>query len=250
MTTGTREAKGLRHPLSAPQEGYRWVYLWHWPIRAMHWLAAASIVTLIVTGFYIGGPYFLPAGDPTDQFLMGWVRFLHFSAAGVLVATGIVRIYWLFAGNRFERWRALFPVRRRDWSNMVRMARHYLMIDHGRGPEYLGHNPLQQMSYTAIYLVTIVMVLTGFAMYGQADPGGLFYVAFNWVNGLLGGVQVTRFVHHILTWVFIIYVPLHVYISLRVDILKSTGTISSIVSGGRFLRADVEYEDGPVEEER
>jgi len=34
--------------------GSRWVYLWHWPIRAMHWLAAGSILVLIVTGFYIG----------------------------------------------------------------------------------------------------------------------------------------------------------------------------------------------------
>lgn len=41
---------------------YKWAYLWHWPIRAMHWVAAAAIVVLVVTGFYIGKPYFMTGG--------------------------------------------------------------------------------------------------------------------------------------------------------------------------------------------
>ena len=244
-----RPEETLTHPVPPPEGEYRWVYLWHWPIRAMHWIAVVAVVALIVTGFYIGKPYFLPAGDPADQYMMGWMRFLHFAAAGVLVATAIVRGYWLFVGNRFERWKALFPVKRKDWVDMGRMVKHYLMIGRGKGPEYLGHNPLQQMSYTFTYLVALVMVLTGFAMYGQANPGGFFFETFGWVNGVFGGVQMTRLVHHLLTWYFLIFIPLHVYLSLRVDILEGTGTISSIVSGGRFLPEDVEYEDD-VREER
>ncbi len=42
---------------------------------------------------------------------MGCARLAHFIAAGVLVATAVVRVYWLFAGNQFERLTALFPVR-------------------------------------------------------------------------------------------------------------------------------------------
>lgn len=243
--TGTRAERGGRmaHPVSPPSGEYRWVYLWHWPIRAMHWIAAASIVVLVVTGFYIGRPYFMTWGEASSHYLMGWMRFLHFAAAGVLVATGIVRVYWLFAGNRFERWPALFPVRGKDWVNLGRMIKHYLMIGRGQGPEYLGHNPLQQLSYTGLYLVTIVMVLTGFALFGQANPGGLIHTAFGWIPPLLGGVQRTRFIHHVLTWVFVIFVPLHIYLSLRVDLLGRSGTISSIISGGRFRPTDVKFED-------
>ena len=236
--------RGRERPAPAAQGNYRWVYLWHWPIRAMHWAAAASIVVLIVTGFYIGRPYFMISGGTTGTpYLMGWMRFLHFVAAGVLVATGIVRIYWLFAGNRFERWRALFPVRRKDWVNLGKTVRTYLFIRPQEKPEYLGHNPLQQFSYTMMYLVTLIMVLTGFAMYGQSDPGGFFFTWFGWVTGVFGGVQSTRLIHHLLTWVFIIFVPIHVYLALRVDMLERTGTISSIISGGRFRPADVHYED-------
>jgi len=232
------------HPAPPPSGEYRWVYLWHWPIRAMHWIAAGSIAVLVVTGFYIGGPYFMTWGEASSHYLMGRMRFLHFAAAGVLVATGIVRVYWLFVGNRFERWRALFPVRKKDWVNLARMAKYYSMIGRGEGPQYLGHNPLQQLSYTGLYLVTIVMVLTGFTLYGQSNPGGLINSTFGWIAPLLGGVQMTRLIHHLLTWVFVIFVPIHVYLTLRVDLLgQRTGTISSIVSGGRFRPTDVEFED-------
>lgn len=235
--------RGMTHPVPPPEGEYRWVYLWHFPIRAMHWIAALSVVVLIATGFYIGKPYFMTWGDTSSHYLMGWMRFIHFAAAGVLVATAIVRIYWLFVGNRFERWTALFPVKRKDWVNLAKTIRGYLFIRPEERPEYLGHNPLQQLSYTFLYGVGLVMVLTGFAMYGQANPGGFIHSVFGWVAPLFGGVQMTRLVHHLLSWVFVIFIPVHVYLALRVDLLERTGTISSIISGGRFRPADVEYED-------
>jgi Ni/Fe-hydrogenase b-type cytochrome subunit len=209
----------------------------------MHWAAALAVVTLIATGFYIGRPYFMTGGEASEHYLMGWARFLHFSAAALLVATAIVRFYWLFRGNRFERWSALFPVRPRDWVNLYRQVKYYLLISPEKTPRYLGHNPLQQLSYTAIYAVAAIMVITGFAMYGQYNPAGFFYKTFGWVVPLMGGIQIVRFVHHVLSWIFLIFIPVHVYLSLRADLLEHTGVISSIISGGRFVRADQEYAD-------
>ncbi|NOT09953.1 MAG: Ni/Fe-hydrogenase, b-type cytochrome subunit [Gemmatimonadales bacterium] len=242
--SGTREAKlSLAHKVPPPTGAYRWVYLWEWPIRIMHWLAVAGILTLVVTGLYIGRPYFMTGGEASSHFLMGRVRFAHFTAAAVLVMTGIVRGYWLFMGNRYERLRALFPLRRRDWVNLVRMVKFYLMIRPERAPHYLGHNPLQQLSYTALYAITGVMVLSGFALYGQSDPGGFIYSATNWIGPLLGGMPNVRFVHHALTWAFLIFVPIHVYLAIRADHLERTGVISSIVSGGRFVPVDHHFVD-------
>jgi Ni/Fe-hydrogenase b-type cytochrome subunit len=235
----------LAHKVPPPSGDYHWVYLWEWPIRAMHWTAVAAIVVLVVTGFYIGRPYFVTSGEASSHYLMGWVRFLHFAAAGVFVATAIVRVYWLIAGNQFERWRALFPYHWKDWINLVRQVKYYLMIQPERAPQYLGHNPLQQLSYTGLYLIAVVQVATGFAMYGQSRPGGFWYTLFGWVIPLLGGIQMAHFVHHLLTWVFLIFLPIHLYLALRADILERTGTISSIISGGRFVRSDVHYVDQP-----
>jgi Ni/Fe-hydrogenase 1 B-type cytochrome subunit len=227
----------------APVASYRSVYLWHWPIRAMHWLAAGCIVVLVVTGFYIGRPYFYTSGSATDQFLMGRFRFAHFAAAAVLVATAILRIYWLWAGNKFERWRALFPVHREDWSNLIKVARAYLFIRVEEAPQYLGHNPLQQLSYTGIYVLGLLQVTTGFFLYGLSNPGGFFFITFGWVGSLLGGAQIVRFVHHVGTWLWLIFIPVHIYLAVRADVLHKESTVSSIISGNRVVRADVEFVD-------
>jgi Ni/Fe-hydrogenase 1 B-type cytochrome subunit len=245
--TGPRVAPSARPPVGqptvAPPGPYRWMYIWHWPIRAMHWVAAIAIVVLVVTGFAVGRPYFLPQGVVQGQFFIGWMRLLHFIAAGALVATALVRFYWLFAGNRYERLKALFPVRRSDWVNLGKQIKFYLLIHPERAPRYIGHNPLQQIFYTLTYLVAAVMVVTGFAMYGQANPGGLIRTLTMWVPRLFGGMQTVRLVHHVLTWYFLIFIPIHVYLAVRADLLERTGTMSSIVSGGRFIRTDQEYID-------
>ena len=255
MTAPSHPAPGARRPpievgsldyarkVPPPSGDYQWIYLWEKPLRFMHWIAALCIVLLALTGFYIGRPYFVPAGDPGDAYLMGWFRFVHFVAAARFVMTGIVRVYWLFMGNRFERLPALFPVRKRDFRNLFRIVKFYLMIEPEKAPKYLGHNPLQQLSYTGMYLVAALMVVTGFAMYGQSNPGGLIYTAFNWVNPAMGGAPIVRFVHHVLTWAFLIFIPIHVYLALRADALERTGTISSIISGGRFVESTEEFVD-------
>jgi Ni/Fe-hydrogenase b-type cytochrome subunit len=226
-----------------PSGDYEWVYLWERPLRVMHWVAALCILVLAATGLFIGKPYFIAGGDAQPHFLMGWVRFVHFTAAAVLVMTAIVRFYWLFMGNRFERWPALFPVRPRDWANLWRVVKFYLMIRPEKAPHYLGHNPLQQLAYTAVYGFAALVVVTGFAMYGQSNPNGLFYHAFNWVNAVLGGAPVARFVHHVSTWVFLTFIPIHVYLAIRADHVERTGTISSIITGGRFIDANRTYID-------
>jgi Ni/Fe-hydrogenase b-type cytochrome subunit len=118
------------------------------------------------------------------------------------------------------------------------------MIHPERAPHYLGHNPLQQLSYTLTYIVAFAMVLTGFAMYGQANPGSFIREATGWVSDLLGGMPRVRLVHHVLTWYFVIFPIIHVYLAIRSDLMERSGTMSSIVSGGRFVPTDEEYIDG------
>ena len=235
--------KGAPRRFSA-REGTTWVYLWSWPLRITHWISAVAIVVLVTTGFYIGKPYFLTRGEASEHFMMGTFRLLHFIGAGWLVAAAILRVYWLFKGNRFERWRALFPHTREDFRHLVEQFKAYLLIKPEEAPHYLGHNPLQQVFYTVLYGVAVWMFLSGFAMYGESNPHGFFHAAFtSWLAPLLGGIQRVRFLHHVMTWYFVIFVPVHVYLAMRMDLLEETGTISSIVSGGRLVRSDKTYAD-------
>ena len=238
----------LGRPLARERGNFTWVYLWSAPLRAMHWIAALSVVVLIVTGFYVGRPYVTTSGEASSHFLMGKVRFLHFTAAAVLVMTGIVRVYWLFAGNRFERLSALFPFTPRNLRNLGRTALGYVTLSEARAPLYVGHNPLQQLGYTGTYLVAAVMIVTGFTLYGQSNPGGLIYHAFSWVPPLLGGLQIVRLVHHALTYAFIIFIIFHVYFGLHADYVERAGVISSIITGGQYIAGNDEYEDYDVEQ--
>ena len=54
------------------------VYVWEFPVRLAHWLLVLSIVTLSITGFYIGAPFLY--GD-ADTLMMAYMRFVHFVAA-------------------------------------------------------------------------------------------------------------------------------------------------------------------------
>ena len=222
---------------------HRWVYLWHWPVRVMHWIAALSIVVLIVTGFTIGRPYFMTSGAQSS-FGLQWVRLAHFIAAAALIMTALVRAYWLFVGNRFERLPALFPVRPRDWVNMFRMIKFYLLIHPERGPRYLGHNPLQQTFYTMTYVAAAIMAVTGFILFGQATPDGWIMHTFGRLAPLFGGMQMVRVVHHVVTWYFPMFIVFHVYLAVRSDLLERSGTMSSMVSGGRFVPVEEKYADG------
>jgi len=235
---------GIGRAFSRERGNFSWVYLWGAPIRAMHWIAAACVVLLIVSGFYIGRPYFMTSGEASAHYLMGWMRFLHFTAAAVIVMTGIVRVYWLFAGNQFERLPALFPA---NLTNLVKTGMAYLTFRPERQPNYVGHNPLQQIAYTGTYLMMVVMVVTGFTLYGQANPGGVIFAAFSWVPGLLGGLQHVRLVHHALTWAFIIFIVFHVYFAVRSDYVERAGVVSSIITGGRYINLDQTYEDFDAE---
>lgn len=242
--TGPRRSRlfSLGRGLSREQGNFTWVYLWSAPLRAMHWVAAACIVVLTVTGFYIGRPYFMTSGEASAHFLMGRVRFIHFTAAAVLVMTGIVRVYWLFAGNQFERLPALFPVTGKNLRRMGRTARAYLTFRPEQDP-LVGHEPLQQIAYTALYLMVLIMAVTGFTMYGQSNPGGFIFRVFAWVPPLLGGLQHVRLVHHVLTWGFIIFALLHIYFTIRSDYVERVGRVSSIITGGRYVSTDETYED-------
>jgi Ni/Fe-hydrogenase 1 B-type cytochrome subunit len=240
---GTIKVVKSRKPLHYGEGIYHWVYLWHLPIRVTHWFSATAILVLCITGLYIANPYLGTSGEPSAHFMMGWMRFIHFTAASVLVAAAILRVYWLFFGNQYESWKALLPLTWKDWKNTWWMLYAYLFVKPEKAPHYLGHNPLQQLNYTLLYFMAIVEIVTGFAMYGLADTGGIFYSMFGWVGPLFGGWQMVRLVHHALMWFFIMFLPLHVYLAVRAAMMDRSGTLSSIFTGGRFVRQDVPWED-------
>ena len=227
------------HPMvTTPAWRYR-VYVWQIPVRVTHWITFLSIGVLTLTGIYIANPFFLPESG----LLMAGVRFWHVVAAFVFVVSGLVRTYWLFAGNRFARWRAFVPVSRAQRSEILRQTGWYLFL-RTNVPRVLGHNALAAGTYLVVFSLLGIQTVTGFALMGVhgTEP---WHALFGWVPNLIG-VQLTRLVHHLVMWAVIAFMVHHVYSALLVDHTERNGLMSSIFSGYKFVTLDeiVEARDG------
>jgi Ni/Fe-hydrogenase 1 B-type cytochrome subunit len=223
---------------------FRYVPVWDWQLRAMHWLAVLLIAIMAGTGFLIGSGRFLADGLARESHYLSYLRLVHFVAAWLFLATAIVRIAGLFlASNKFQRWDALFPVRPRDLRNLLQVIQNYLFCRFDRGPHYVGHNPLQQVAYTGIYAVGMAALLTGFALYALYAPDYWLLQPLIWFGHLVG-VQYLRLAHLLIMWVFLAFIPIHFYLAIRADTVEREGAISSIISGGRWCRKGTKFEDG------
>lgn len=222
---------------------YRYVAVWDWQLRFLHWAAFVTILTLCLTGWMIGSGHLAYAGTARDPYFIGYLRLVHFTAGWLLVSMGILRVAGLFlASTKYQRWRALFPITLTDLKNLFRVGRNYLLCIFEHGPHYIGHNPLQQVAYTGIYLMALLAILSGFCLYAAYDANHWLFQYFYWLNGLIG-IQYMRLIHLFMMWVFLAFIPIHVYLAIRADTVEREGAISSIFSGGRWCRKGTRFED-------
>lgn len=208
------------------------VLVWELPVRVFHWGTVLAIFILAVTGYYIGNPFITVPKDPSQTYLMGWMRALHFVAAFVLAAALLIRIYWFFRGNRYASWRDWVPISRERWSFFWDQLKYYLFLKKER-PRYPGHNPVAGLSYLLLLLLILVQGLTGFALYAEAYPGGFWRACFGWLLQLFTN-QTLRLVHHLVMWLIIVFFMVHLYMGVLAEIEERNGTLGSIVGGTKF----------------
>ena len=219
------------------------IYVYEAPVRMWHWINAAAILVLIVTGYFIGSP--LPSmqiGEATDQFVFGYIRFAHFAAGWVLAIGFLGRIYWAFFGNHHARqlfyvpfWSATF------WAEVWFEIRWYLFIEK-EPKKYVGHNPLAQLAmFFFITLGVSFMIVTGFALYAEgAQEGSLTHDLFGWVHSLTWNSQRLHTLHHLGMWWIVIFMIVHVYVAIREDIMSRQSIVSTMISGHRTFKDDRE----------
>ena len=217
------------------------VRVWSRGLRVTHWLNLIAIVGLSVTGYYIMSPYFtVAAGDPFEAgFRMGWVRFFHFTFAFAWISVAILRVYMLFASSKKQgRWKTLWPWwSKADWRGMWQSLGYYLFI-RKEEPHYLAHNPLQQFTYSLVYLLCLVELATGLSLFGlQMGIGNPIWHAIS-VPAMLIGVPVVRVIHVIIMYLIWTFVILHVYLVIRDEVMTKSGALSSMMGGTKYVPAD------------
>lgn len=230
----------------APDEpGWIRVDLWSSALRFQHWASVLLIVIMSATGWYIMDPFFGPQpGAPGETgYLMGWIRFTHILAGFLWCGLALARLFLLFfAKGRQSRWKALWPLyTKRDVRHLWETTQFYLFL-RKEGPLFLTHNPLQQISYTGVYVMCLLQVLTGLALYGLYDQSNWFLMVLSYPVHWLG-VPVVRLIHAIIMFLLWVFVVIHVYLVLRADAVEKHAGLSAMVNGGMWIRSDAKPVD-------
>lgn len=223
------------------------VYVYEAPLRLWHWVNALAITVLCITGYFIGSPLPTLSGEASDYFLMGYIRFAHFSAGYIFAIGFLFRIYWVIAGNEHARQIFLLPIFNKEWwSGVWHEIKWYSFI--AKEPrKYIGHNPLAALSmHFMLVWGTIFMIVTGMALYGEGTGMGSWqYKWFSgWVIPLFGQSQDVHTWHHLVMWYIICFIIIHIYVAIREDIMSRQSLVSTMISGWRTFKDHRDVDDG------
>jgi thiosulfate reductase cytochrome b subunit len=201
-------------------------------VRITHWLMTLAFLALLVTGteiilshprFYWGEtgnvnerPWLnlhVPSSRDTvptgygyvlpDQ--NGWSRYLHFEAAWLLAATGLLYVIWGVFHGHFRR--NVCPARsdlsiQKLCSSLVS----HLRLERPRAEDAWSYNMLQRVTYLIVIFVLFpLMIWTGLAMSFGFDAA--FPAAVAW----LGGHQTARSLHFLVTILLVLFLLVHIF---------------------------------------
>jgi Ni/Fe-hydrogenase 1 B-type cytochrome subunit len=216
----------------------RRVFVFSVPVRVFHWVNALTTFLLIGTGLIIANPPAIQSGQEASfGYWFGTVRFIHFASAYVFAANFVLRIYWFFVGNRYERLNNFIPWGKKFWHEFRQVIRMDVFLKRNEQHMSIGHNPVAALSYFVIFICMLIMTITGFSLYAEMSTM-LFANWFQWCSDLLGGDIMTRIVHHWVMWVFILFIMVHLYLVFYHDYVEGRGETSSMVGGWKFIEKE------------
>jgi Ni/Fe-hydrogenase 1 B-type cytochrome subunit len=234
-------------PSQVNEQGFQSaIYVYQFPVRIWHLTNAFAIAILLLTGYFIGSPPPSLSGQASDHYLMGYIRFAHFTAAYILIIGLIHRTYWAFVGNSHAREIFVLPLTDKMWwEDVYHELKRYLFLEHV-ARKYVGHNPIATITIHFLFLWGITfMAVTGLALYGEAQGMSSWqYTLFSsWLIPLFGNSQNLHTYHHLGAWLILIFVIIHVYGAVRDELLGNQSIMSTIVSGYRTFKTPRRPED-------
>ena len=217
---------------------YRRIYVWELPVRAFHWINGFCLLTLGITGFLIGQPFSVSyAQEPSNQYIFGTIRFLHFTAGYLFLINMLVRTYWGFVGNRYASWKEFIPTSKKWLTDVVETLKVDILQTKVEGKVAIGHNRLAGFIYFLTMFVFAFQALTGFALYASMSPSWVGKIAA-WIVFPFGNDMVVRQWHHGMMWFYVVFSIIHIYLVFYHDYVEGRGTTSSMVGGWKFERED------------
>lgn len=168
------------------------------PIRIMHWVGAAAVICMILSGWaiYNASPE-LPFSFPRWMTLGGWLAggiAWHISAMWVLFGDGVAYlIYGIFSGHFSRDIRPAGPKAvLHDLADALRF----------RLPHRLGHyNAVQRLLYAGVLVVIGLAITTGLSIWKPVQLG--------WLTDLFGGYPIARGIHLAMMGLIVAFLIIH-----------------------------------------
>ena len=218
------------------------VYVYEAPVRLWHWINAAAIFVLCLSGWFIGSPPpSMQIAEATHQFVFGYIRFAHFAAGWILTVGFAGRIYWAMVGNHHAKQLFYLPITNKHWwKELFFEIRWYLFLEK-EPKKYVGHNPLAQLAMFMFMTIGLTfMIFTGLALYAEGlGTDSWLYGLLGWIFPVFGGnSQVIHSIHHLGMWFIVIFMIIHIYVAIREDIMSRQSIVSTMISGHRTFKDD------------
>lgn len=175
--------------------------------RVGHWVHLLNMILLVLSGMQIHFPGFNVFGSMSNA------RFVHFVDMYLFFFLGVFHVYQFFSTGK---WLTAGPVRR-NMRGLGTTIRYYAFLAEEK-PEYGKYNPLQILTYFLLFVISALMAVVGFALYWPVQLAPL-------VN-LFGGIMTLRQVHYVLSWVFISFSVVHIYLILTQPLKYARAMVS------------------------
>ncbi len=218
-------------------------------MRIIHWANAICMVVAVVTGLYIGHPYYQTfIADPAvDKYVMAWNRWGHFIVAIIFDVTAVL-IGYLYFFSRFEKpYKKLIPTKK----NIVEFCEVFLnLITFNRRKNFdSSHSDSYNIVFfTIFHLLLIFMLFTGLQLYvhglasGNSSIGAwwpaMLHLTTDWTITVFGGNMGVRIAHHTSMYLILVWVMCHIYYQIWRTIFWKEGDIAIVIGGSKFVREE------------
>ena len=241
------------------KEGYKSIKRMTTFMRINHWVVAVCMLAAIITGLYIGHPYYqtLISEPAVNKYVMGWNRWVHFMVAIIFDVSSIV-IAYLYFFSRFEKpYKKLLPTPK-NIKEFFEVLINLLTFNRRKKFDSSHGDSFNAVFFFIFHMLLLWMLLTGLQLYvhglesGLSSIGGwwpaMLHLATDWtipvsgwINGCASGMASlmdVRITHHLSMWFIIVWVVFHIYYQVWRTIYWREGDIAIVFGGEKFVKAD------------
>ena len=219
-------------------------------MRLNHWVVALSMVVAVVTGLYIGHPYYqsMIAEPAATKWVMAWNRWAHFIVAIIFDVSSIV-IAYLYFFSRFEKpYKKILPTPK-NISEFVAVVVNLLTFNRVKKFDSSHSDSFNTVYFLIFHLLLAWMLLTGLQLYVHGLESGIssigswwpamLHLFTDWTVPVTGGTYMdVRISHHMTMYIIIAWVMFHIYYQVWRTIFWQEGDINIAFGGSKYVKED------------